>query len=135
MPRSAVLPPGHLVGMDERIELPLAGSVHGPPGRADRAAQRLACNLAPLDELDDALAAADIVIAALGSGRTILTPARVAAALRRRPARPIFVIDAADGAAVDAFTRSDPYHVYGVWDRVQIHRYNKKRGTPIVSTR
>ena len=31
--------------------------------------------------------------------------------------------------------RSDPYHVNGVWERVQIHGYSKKRGTPIVSRR
>jgi uncharacterized protein YciI len=49
------------------------------------------------------------------------------------PAGSIFVVDAKDRAAVDAFTRSDPYHVNGVWDRVQIHRYSKKRGTPIAS--
>jgi uncharacterized protein len=51
------------------------------------------------------------------------------------PVGSIFVIDAADRAAVDAFTRSDPYHQRAVWDRVQIHRYNKKRGTPIMGRR
>ena len=51
------------------------------------------------------------------------------------PVGSVFVIDAADRAAVDAFTRSDPYHVNGVWEQVQIHGYNKKRGTPIVSRR
>jgi len=51
------------------------------------------------------------------------------------PVGSIFVIDAADRAAVDAFTRSDPYHVNGVWERVEIHGYNKKRGTPIASRR
>jgi len=51
------------------------------------------------------------------------------------PVGSIFVIDAADRAAVDAFTCSDPYHVNGVWYRVTVHRYNKKRGTPIVSRR
>ena len=51
------------------------------------------------------------------------------------PCGSIFVIDANDRAAVDAFTRSDPYHVNKVWERVQIHRYNKKRGTPIASRR
>jgi uncharacterized protein YciI len=51
------------------------------------------------------------------------------------PVGSIFVIDAKDRAAVDAFTRSDPYHVNKVWERVQIHRYNKKRGTPILSRR
>jgi uncharacterized protein len=51
------------------------------------------------------------------------------------PVGSIFVIDANDRAAVDAFTRSDPYHVNNVWERVQIHGYNKKRGTPIQSRR
>jgi uncharacterized protein YciI len=51
------------------------------------------------------------------------------------PVGSIFVIDASDRGAVDAFTRSDPYHVNGVWESVQIHRYNKKRGTPIASGR
>lgn len=51
------------------------------------------------------------------------------------PAGSAFVVDAASRAAVDAFTRSDPYHLNGVWDHMTIHRYNKKRGTPIVSKR
>ena len=51
------------------------------------------------------------------------------------PVGSIFVIDAAGRAAVEAFTRSDPYHLNGVWDKVQIHGYNKKRGTPIASQR
>jgi len=51
------------------------------------------------------------------------------------PVGSIFVIDAADRAAADAFIRSDPYHVNGVWERVEIHGYNKKRGTPIASKR
>ena len=51
------------------------------------------------------------------------------------PVGSIFVIDARDRATVDAFTRSDPYHVNGVWETVQIHGYNKKRGTPIQSRR
>jgi uncharacterized protein YciI len=51
------------------------------------------------------------------------------------PAGSIFVIDANDRATAEAFTRSDPYHVNQVWETVQIHRYNKKRGTPIVPRR
>ena len=44
-------------------------------------------------------------------------------------------IDAKDRATTDAFVRSDPYHVNKVWETVQIHGYNKKRGTPIASRR
>jgi uncharacterized protein len=51
------------------------------------------------------------------------------------PAGSAFVVDAADRAAVDAFTRSDPYYINGVWDRVDIRRYSRKRGTPIASQR
>jgi len=76
-----------------------AGLAHfvvcGPPARAERATQRFLCNHAPLEALDEALAAADVVIAGLGSGQAVLTAPRVAAALRRRPTRPIFVIDLA----------------------------------------
>jgi uncharacterized protein len=51
------------------------------------------------------------------------------------PAGSIFVVDAKDRATAEAFMRSDPYHVNKVWETVQIHRYNKKRGTPIASRR
>src|SRR5689334_10807849 len=51
------------------------------------------------------------------------------------PCGSIFVIDAKDRATVDAFVRSDPYHVNGVWSSVQINGYAKKRGTPIPSRR
>src|SRR5262249_47533624 len=43
------------------------------------------------------------------------------------PVGSLFVVEAKDRAAVDAFTRSDPYHVHRVWDRVDVHYYRKKR--------
>jgi uncharacterized protein YciI len=46
------------------------------------------------------------------------------------PVGSIFVVDAKDRAAVDAFTLSDPYQVNSVWDEVQIHGYNEKRSRP-----
>jgi hypothetical protein len=51
------------------------------------------------------------------------------------PAGSVFVIDAKDRAAADAFAHSDPYHVNGVWETVHIHGYSRKRGTPIPSRR
>jgi uncharacterized protein YciI len=51
------------------------------------------------------------------------------------PVGSVFVIDAHDRDAVNAFTRSDPYHVNSVWEKVEIHGYNRKRGTPITSRR
>ena len=89
----------------------------GPAEHAQRAAARLASNHAPLDALADALAAADIVISALGTGRTVLTPALVAATLRRRPRRPIFVIDAATPADADpAINAIDGVFLYDLAD-------------------
>jgi uncharacterized protein YciI len=51
------------------------------------------------------------------------------------PVGSIFVIDARDRTATEAFTRSDAYYVNEVWETVQIHGYSKKRGTPIPSRR
>jgi hypothetical protein len=51
------------------------------------------------------------------------------------PVGSIFVIDAKNRAAADAVTKTEPYYVNGVWERVDIHGYNKKRGAAIVSRR
>ena len=50
------------------------------------------------------------------------------------PVGSIFVIDARDRTATEAFARSDPYHVNAVWETVQIHGYSQKRGAPILRT-
>jgi hypothetical protein len=65
----------------------------------------------------------------------VLTAGTLVADDGETPVGSIFVIDAQDRDAVDAFARSDPYHSNGVWERVEIHRYNRKRGTPITSRR
>src|SRR5580658_5727715 len=51
-------------------------------------------------------------------GVDVVTAGTLVADDGETPAGSIFVIDAADRAAVDAFTKSDPYHVNGVWERV-----------------
>ena len=68
-------------------------------------------------------------------GVDVMTAGTLLADDGETPVGSIFVIDAPNRAAVDAFTRSDPYHVNGVWERVDIHRYNKKSGTAIASRR
>jgi len=68
-------------------------------------------------------------------GVDVVTAGTLVADDGETPVGSVFVIDAKDRATVDAFTRSDPYHVNGVWERVEIHGYNKKRGTPIASRR
>jgi glutamyl-tRNA reductase len=91
--------------------------VCGPAPRAERVAERFRCHVEPLDALDDALAAADIVIASLGGGRAILTAPRLATALRRRPTKPIFVIDAAvPGDAEPAVNDLDGAFLYDLGD-------------------
>lgn len=65
----------------------------------------------------------------------VVTAGTLLAADGETPVGSVFVIDAKDRATVEAFARSDPYHLNKVWDKVQIHGYNKKRGTPIASRR
>ena len=43
------------------------------------------------------------------------------------PVGSLFVLEADNRAAVDAFTASDPYRVHGVWENLDVHYYNKKR--------
>jgi len=92
-------------------------AVCGPPERAERAAQRLQCHYVPHGELADALVAADIVIASLGSGRMVLTSPLVGAALRKRPLKPIFVIDVAFPTDADpAINELDGVFLYDLAD-------------------
>ena len=98
-----------------------AGLAHlvvcGPAERAGRAARDLASNVVGLGSLEAAVAAADIVIASLGSGRAVLTRDLVAAALRKRPLKPIFVIDAAIPAdAEPAINDLDGAFLYDLGD-------------------
>ncbi len=69
--------------------------VHESEKRAEAAAHRLGCNFRPIAEQPDALADADVVIAASGTGRSVITAAEAEGALRRRRRRPMFFIDAA----------------------------------------
>jgi uncharacterized protein len=43
------------------------------------------------------------------------------------PVGSLFILEAKDRAAIDTFTNSDPYRLNGVWERVDVHYYNKKR--------
>ncbi len=63
--------------------------------RAQTTAKRLNAHVYGLDNLESALAEADIVLCALGRGSIIVGPELVRAALRRRRQRPLFLIDAA----------------------------------------
>ena len=58
----------------------------------------------------------------------VLTAGTLVADDGETPVGSIFVIDAKDRATIDRFVRSDPYDVNNVWQTVQTHVYNKKRG-------
>jgi glutamyl-tRNA reductase len=85
--------------------------------RATAAARRLDCQGVAFDALAPALAAADIVIAGLGSGRVLLSAEMVALALRRRRFRPMFLIDAAIPADIEpAVARLEEAFLYDLDD-------------------
>jgi glutamyl-tRNA reductase len=87
-------------------QLRLAGvdrlSITAPsPVRAEEAARRLAGRVVPYEPLDAAIADCDIIVTAAGTGRYLLTRARVDAAQRARRHRPLFIIDAGVPADVE----------------------------------
>ncbi len=94
-----------LIGLGEMgefmgVELKSAGVrelaiLHPAEARARAAAQRLGCHFRPWDDLEEALAEAEIVVGALGAGRIAVTRGMAAQALRARRGAPIYFIDAA----------------------------------------
>ncbi len=94
---------GLLVGLGEMGELLVehlaaAGlkqlSVTAPnAARADDLARHLASHTAPFDDLAIALAHADILVTAAGTGRHLVSEAMMREALRRRRNRAVFIID------------------------------------------
>jgi uncharacterized protein YciI len=61
-------------------------------------------------------------------GVAVLTAGTLVADDGETPVGSLFVVDAEDRTTLDAFTRSDPYYVNGVWETLEIHAYLKKRG-------
>ena len=64
---------------------------------------------------------------AAGHGVSVMTAGTLVAPDGETPVGSLFVLEAENRAAIDAFTDSDPYHVNGVWETVDVHYYNKKR--------
>ena len=69
--------------------------VHPSAARAQAAARRLACHHRPWEDLEPALAGAEIVVGALGTGGFSVTAPQAERALLARRREPIFFIDAA----------------------------------------
>jgi uncharacterized protein len=61
-------------------------------------------------------------------GVAVLTAGTLVADDGETPVGSLFVVDAEDRTTLDAFARSDPYYVNGVWETLEIHAYRKKRG-------
>ena len=90
---------------------------HPTVARAEAAARRLGCHFRTWEELDDALVSADIVVAAMGTGRYTVTASQVEAALKRRRREAIFFIDAAVPGDVDpAVAPLDGAYLYDLED-------------------
>jgi uncharacterized protein len=60
-------------------------------------------------------------------GIGVMTAGTLVAPDGETPVGSLFILEAENRAAVDAFTASDPYQVNGVWQAVDVHYYNKKR--------
>jgi glutamyl-tRNA reductase len=104
---------------------------HPSSGRAEAVARRLGCHYRPWDELDEALAGADIVVAAMGAGRYTVTGPLVETALKRRRREPIFFIDAAVPADVDpAVAPLDGAFVYDLEDLERVALEGKANSEP-----
>ncbi len=90
---------------------------HPSAARAEAAARRLNYHFRPWDELAEALAGADIVVAAMGTGRYTVTAPQAEAALKRRRREAIFFIDAAVPGDVDpAVATLDGAYLYDLED-------------------
>jgi glutamyl-tRNA reductase len=69
--------------------------------RAEETARRLACHVFTFDELETRLADADIVVAALGSGKHVITAPTMERVMVRRRRHPVFIVDLGVPADVD----------------------------------
>lgn len=118
---------GLLVGLGEMgellaVEFRAAGLaeltiLHASDRRAEIASHRFGCHTRPWQELDLALAEADVIITAAGGGRYCLEPPMIDAALRARRKKPMFFVDAsAPGDIAPAVGEMDGVYVYDLDD-------------------
>jgi glutamyl-tRNA reductase len=90
---------------------------HPSAARAEAAARRLNCHFRLWDELAEALAGADIVVTAMGTGAYTVTAPQAEAALKHRRREAIFFIDAAVPGDVDpAVAPLDGAYLYDLED-------------------
>ena len=96
---------------------------HPSETRAAQVARRLACHYRPWEELAEALKDADVLVAAMGSGRYTITEDMVRRALKRRRRRPMFIIDTAiPGDVEPAVDKLEEAFVYNLDDLERVAR-------------
>jgi glutamyl-tRNA reductase len=125
---------GLLIGLGEMVELLAwqfrdAGlrdliAVHPSLRRAESAAHPLLGHFRPWEELGEAIAQADVVVAGMGSGRYAVTEPEVAIVLKQRRRRPILFIDTAVPRDIDP--RVDDLEAAFVYDLDDLERIARK---------
>ena len=60
-------------------------------------------------------------------GVSVMTAGTLVAEDGETPVGSLFVLEAPNRSSIDAFTDSDPYRVNGVWEKLDVHYYNKKQ--------
>ncbi|MDO8605271.1 MAG: glutamyl-tRNA reductase [Phaeospirillum sp.] len=93
-------------------------SVTAPRGsRAEALAKALNCHVLPFEEMRDGLANADVVLTCMGSRNVAVSAEAVAAALKKRRRRPIFLVDAGiPGDVETAVNRVEGAFLYDLGD-------------------
>jgi glutamyl-tRNA reductase len=95
-------------------------------GHAEELARRFGASAHGLDELDELLHEADVVLACIGGDGPLLTAARVDAVLRRRRHRPLFLIDMGVPRNVEpSVNRLDSAYLYDL-DDLQVAAANNE---------
>lgn len=85
--------------------------------RAVTTAKSIGAHHAPMETLSETLSDADIVISAVGDGRTLLTEEMISRALVKRRYRPIFLVDLSVPADIDpAVNRIDEAFLFDLED-------------------
>ncbi|HET6816590.1 MAG TPA: glutamyl-tRNA reductase [Mycobacteriales bacterium] len=82
--------------------------VNRTPANAQRLAQSVDATAWPFDALTEVIADADLLVSCTGAVGTVISAETLAEAMRRRPGRPLFVIDLALPRDVDPAAKSLP---------------------------
>lgn len=102
--------------------------VNRNPDRATKLAQKWGGRAMPWDQLDEALVAADLVLSATAAEEPIVTLSRFEEIERRRPRRPLFMLDLAVPRDIaPAIGRRPGVYLYSVDDLQQACQSNKRQ--------